>query len=111
MRKCKYCGFNNPQNTGKCLQCGHSLPVTIGEVKKNISVLEDVASGKWQTAGKKVAKGVVEDNINDLKNRANPLWWLKIKVFRAKRSCISCLIIIGIIVLLAFLGGIMNNFK
>lgn len=111
MRKCRHCGFNNPDGADKCLQCGYDLPITVGEAKKAFSVFGDMASGRWKSAGKKVAEGVVEEKVKDLKVRANPLWWLKVKVFRAKQSCITCLIIWGIIIAMAIIGGILSKFK
>lgn len=93
MKKCRYCGFKNPDNVSECLQCGRDLPVTVAEAKKAFSVLGDLAKGDVGAAGKKVAEGVVQDTVENFRVRYNPIWWLKIKIFRFKQSCITCLVI------------------
>ena len=84
MRKCKYCGFNNPDSASECLQCGKNLPISVGEAKKAFSIFGDLVKGDVSGAGKKVVEGVVQGSVEDLKVRHNPIWWLKVKLFRAK---------------------------
>ncbi len=103
MRKCRYCGFQNPDTASDCLQCGKDLPKTTREVKDAFETLGAAMKGDWGKVGRKT--------VEETKLHLNPLWWLKVKLFRLKQAVIGCLIIWLIIIGLAILGGIFSKFQ
>lgn len=111
MKKCRYCGFQNPDTASDCLQCGKDLPKTAREVKDAFETLGAAAKGEWGKVGRKTSEDFVKEKVEETKLHLNPFWWLRVKLFRFKQAVIGCLIIWLIILGLAILGGIFSKFQ
>ncbi len=93
VKKCPYCGFENPSDVGECLSCGRKFEVSQAEVQRNI---EEMAQGKLGDVVARAAKQVATQEVSTIKHKFDPAWVVKSKVHELKRTAITLLWILGI---------------
>jgi len=111
MKKCRYCGFENPDTASDCLQCGKDLPKTAKEAKDAFETLGAAIRGEWGKVGRKTSEDFVKGRVEEAKLHLNPLWWLRVKLFRLKQAAIGCLIIWLIILGIVIVGAIIGKLQ
>jgi len=94
MKKCPYCGFENPSDVGECLSCGRKFAVSQAEVQRNI---EETAQGKLGNVVARAAKQVAAREVSTMKHKFDPAWVVKAKVHELKRTAVTLLWILGIV--------------
>jgi hypothetical protein len=105
MKKCRHCGFENPDSANRCLSCGSSdLPASVPDLAETKEMLRDLTSGDVGGAAGRITRGIVQGEVEEAKLRLNPLWWLRVRLFRLKQSVIGCLAILLIVALCVVVG-------
>lgn len=110
-RQCRYCGFKNPPEIDECLACHKKLPMTVGEFKEGVEVLEKAVKGDWGGVAKKSVDDFVGDKVSTVKYRFNPIWVLKVKLHRLKQALTNIFWIFAIIGGIVLIGLIFNFFS
>ena len=94
MKKCPYCGFENPSDVGECLSCGRRFEVSRAEVQRNV---EEVAQGKLGNVVARAAKQVATREVSTIKHKFDPTWVVKAKVHELKRTATTLFWVLGIV--------------
>jgi hypothetical protein len=102
MRKCKYCGFENPEDVGECLNCQKELPRTKKELQESWKTAKAALKGDWDKVAKKGIDDYVGDQKSAIKYKFHPVWILKVKFFRFKKT-VKVIFIILVILFIFFL--------
>jgi len=105
MKKCRHCGFENPDSANRCLNCGAGdLPTSAEEIGEAREFFGDLSRGDFGGAAGRMAKGIVTSEVEHVTTRLNPLWWLRVKLFRFKQAVIGCLAIFLIVAICVLIG-------
>lgn len=109
MKKCRHCGFLNPEDIGDCLNCSYNLPMSGSERKETWNMIKEAANKRWNRVVGKAGNGISEEVKRSVKYKYHPVWFLKVKLFRLKQSFISCFWLLGVIAVVVILGLIFGK--
>ena len=106
MKKCFRCGFTNPEDIDECLYCHRKLEKSVAEAQEGLKFLKNLSDKNWMGAGTQLFQGSLNKSTAKARYAYDPIWQLKLKMFRMKKKAISFfwfLVVMAVLILIVFM--------